>query len=121
MTREQLLEMPISTLRALDIKTIEDEQLVQAVLNEKLQHEPNNFNRITLPSEATDKMTPEKEKELQAKLDGTVTEITASETVAKTIEPTGTEVKAFCDFCTSKGVRHKKECTRLLDNDNKDV
>ncbi len=117
MDKQKLLLMSISQLRALDIKTAEDEALVQEVLNEKLKAEPHiDISRPILRSEETDRITPEKEKELQEKLDGP---ITVSEPVDVSQETTGTpepEEVNFCNFCDSKGVRHKKECTRLQDN-----
>lgn len=114
MTREKLMEMPIFQLRGLDIKTKEDELLVQEVLNEKLQNEPRANNNRVLSSEKTDRLTPLKEKELQAQLDGEpVSEPIASEPVVDLPKPTNSK---FCEFCDSKGVRHKKNCTRLSAN-----
>jgi hypothetical protein len=119
MNREQLLEMPISQLRGLDIKEKEDELLVQEVLNEKLESEPNlDPNRPVLSSSETDNLTPEKERALQARLDAEDEEVSAEpEVITEVIEPeTPVVKKRFCQFCDSKAVRHKKECTRLSTN-----
>lgn len=127
MNREQLMTMTTSQLRALDIKEPNDELLVEEVLAEKMQNEPHlDPNRPVLSSEETDGLTPEKEAELQAQLDGdTVTEVTASEPIDVVTEPVTVSEpveiptkKRFCEFCDSKAVRHKKECTRLSANLN---
>lgn len=117
--------MPISQLRALDIRTKEEELLVQEVLNEKLQYEPKvDLNKVTFSSQETDRLTPEIERELQAKIDGSVThETIVIDDEIEVAVPTTEVVESnkFCDFCDSKGVRHKKNCTRLLTNEKKDV
>lgn len=153
-TKEQLHGMPIFQIRGLDIKSKEDELLVQEVLDEKLQNEPTiDPNRITFTSGQTDGLTPAKEAELQKQIDGEETVVeyvdsmtpeerveeekiqesvvvtTAESLEIPTIEATVPEgslpvdsVKApFCQFCDSKGVRHKKECTRLSANINTNV
>ena len=67
-TRAELSQFSIPRLRNLDIKTKEEEDLVQDVLNSKLKHQPIE-NPITATSGETDNMTPEKEKELQSEID----------------------------------------------------
>lgn len=67
-SREELSMKSIAFLRGIDIKDKEEEDLVQEILDKKLANMPPE-NPIIIPSTATDDMTPEKEKALQAKLD----------------------------------------------------
>ncbi len=119
MNREQLISMPISQLRSLDIKSAEEEQLVQEILNEKLQNEPQvDPNRASLSSRETDNLTPEKEAELQARLDGKVVS-QETETVDIPVEIVDIS-KPFCEFCDAKGpISHKANCTRKQVEANK--
>ena len=120
MNRETLIGMSISQLRGLDIKEKVDELLVQEILDEKLRDEPGqDLNRVSLPSERTDRLTPEKEAELQAILDGKIEQVVEPvqvETVqvATVVEQNvEVEIKAFCAFCTAKGpIKHKNNCTK---------
>ena len=94
------MEMPISRLRSLDIKEKEEELLVQEVINEKLQNEPQlDPNKVQFTSSQTDNLTPEKEAELQAKMSGQTS-----------VPP---NKKRFCEFCEAKGpIKHQNKCTR---------
>ncbi len=60
--------MPILQLRGLDIKSKEEEELVQEVLNARLAEMPVE-NPVTFSSMETDNLTPEKEAALQAEID----------------------------------------------------
>jgi hypothetical protein len=156
-TVEQLKEMPVQILRGLNIETREEEELVQSILNTRMADMPL-VNPMNFTSGATDQLTPEKEAELQAKIDARnatlkaqfvpmsseevapvevvpdmVTEPAPLEVAPETVEvipepvvapevtPEPVEVTPepvevipearFCEFCDSKGVRHKKECS----------
>lgn len=138
MNRETLMAMPISQLRGLDIRTTEDELLVQEVLNEKFQNEPEfNRGRNSNFSSDTDNLTPEKEAALQASLDEDEEISSDDESLEEKIienvplvdplEESKIEndskvvieekKKVFCQFCDAKGpVKHKNNCTRLQAN-----
>lgn len=122
-TLEELQDMPIHLLQGIDITSKEEEDLVQGVLNEKRSNQPVVVDFI-IPSYMTDNMDGEKEAKLQAEIDAKKEEakkrllpdtvlIVPEEEIQKVSEV----VKApFCQFCDSKGVRHKKNCTRLSNN-----
>ena len=116
--RAELERMPLSYLRNIDIRTVDEEKLVQSVINAKLAAQPVPIVQQPLPSSETDHMTIEKEHELQAKIDAVNEEnrkrLQAS--VEALVEKTEvkTETKKFCEFCASKGVRHLKICTRVV-------
>lgn len=120
MTREQLMTMPISRIKALDIRDKEMETLVQSVLDEKTKDEIYlDPNRIVLSSSETDHLTPEKERELQAKIDasgsesGEIADEPSASQPVPTVEPETVTSTRFCEQCDSKGVRHKKVCPTL--------
>ena len=129
MEKEKLKLMPIFQLKRLDIKTKEEELLIQEILNEKMQNEPKiDPNRIVFSSKETDAMTPEKEAQLQAimeqktkKVEVPQMELTEPEVIKMADTVKEILKKPFCQFCNSKGVRHKKECTRLSANINNNV
>lgn len=129
---EELENMPIYLLRGIDIQSKEEEVLVQGVLNKKYLEMPAKVD-LSISSSLTDDMTPEKESELQAEIDakkeeykvrvfaGTVDDNADTVKTGDNLPPANTQniPKRFCEFCTSKGVRHKKDCTRLLVNNIK--
>ena len=132
-TREELEVMPIELLRGRDIQTKEEEDLVQEVLNERLITEVPNF-QPDIPfrqGTTTDIKDKAQEDALQAKIDAqkeahkkfyapVVEDIPSEVPLAEVpieptpiVEPTPEPVVVkFCEFCDSKGVRHKKVCTR---------
>lgn len=148
-TLEQLEQMPINLLRGIDIKSKEEEELVQKVLNKRMVDMPVQID-LDIPSSMTDNMNGEKEAKLQAEIDakraearakfapqpevGTVeivpelkiepeiipepvVEVVSPEIVVPPeVLPETVEIKKpFCEFCDSRGVRHKKECTRPVE------
>jgi len=140
-TLEELEVMPINLLRNIDIQTKEEEELVQRVWNKRQLDLPIDID-LTIRSSETDNMTPEKEAELQARIDaekaakraelGVPGEEVSSETPVDSSEETvsvdesvvvseeateespSEEVKErFCEYCEAKGpVKHQKNCTR---------
>jgi hypothetical protein len=68
LTPEQLNSLSIEGLQMLDIESREEELMVQTLIDKKLQLMPV-IEPIEIPSSATDNITPEKEAELQAKID----------------------------------------------------
>ena len=118
-TLERLRMMPMNLLQGIDIKTKEEEDLVQKVLDEKRASMPVMID-LNIPSSMTDNMTGEKEAKLQAEIDAKKAEARAKfvhtdvSDETTTLEPIiSSEKKPFCQFCDSKGVRHKKNCTRV--------
>jgi len=139
-SREELRAIPMSALRNLDIKTVDQMNLVQEVVNERLQNEPleikiDNSDVERKMDREINRMTPEKEAVYQKTIDervqavkpklptdekikeaSTILEIIQEEikTEEGEIEKVKTEqpVKRFCEFCDSRGFRHKSKCTR---------
>lgn len=69
-TRQQLVDMPITFLRHLDIETKDEEMLVQEVLNERLKNAPSVVPPRSLPAYMTDRVeTKEDEERLQKIVD----------------------------------------------------
>ncbi len=130
-TEEQLMEMPMKFLRQLDIQNVDEEKLVQKVLNARFKDMPA-VTPMNFSSSETDNLTVEKEKELQAKIDARNARLKAQlegeepesaplpdpteeddEPLTPEADKTTTAIKAkFCNYCDSKGVRHKLACTR---------
>jgi hypothetical protein len=134
-TMDELMAMPLITLRGLDIYNAEQEEMVQAAVNTKLRahKEPVPISRAGVPDiktkeeeEVWQRILDERNAEARvlAQLEEAVVdpvvdapvEIPAPEVIPVIIEPTPIPepvvVGAFCAFCDSKGVRHKKTCTR---------
>ena len=130
-TREKLMEMTMETLRNLDVQTQDEEKLLQEVIDIKYK------NSIIIEEikidDVPDIKTPEEETKWQEILDGrrkearkrmglvdestiVVKDLKEEELVReiKKIDEQILELKPFCQYCNSKGVRHKKECTRPL-------
>lgn len=126
--------MSLKSLKALDITTVEEEKMIQEIMLSKATTVPVKvkFNEIV-----PDIKTKEDEEIWQAKIDDFKKKNTPIEAqiadankvldeVQKEIvieiplnaERTGDEGKVidltprFCETCTSKGVRHKKECPK---------
>ncbi len=135
-TREELMKMPLKIVRGLDIRTIEEEKLIQEVVNSRasVAQPVVKFNQIV-----PDIKNGEQEKEWQDKIDRFNSEntpveakIALAENELNTIEkevkeevivqPTtvmvdttkGEIIKPFCDTCDSLGVRHKKVCPKYV-------
>lgn len=141
-SRQQLMTMPITLLEHQNVESPEEERIVQSVLNERRAKMPLNREIYRRDAIAAVIETPEQEKMWQKKIDernekarikfqgGTEPtdlpdpepEPTNEDTVPSVGEPTPAtepelppqlEAKAkFCEFCDSKGVRHKLNCTR---------
>jgi len=128
-TRDELMKMPLKIVRNLDIRTIEEERLIQDVVSarETLTKPIVKFKEI-IP----DIKTKDQENVWQGKIDKFKSDnspieakiveaekqlVVINEKITETvIVPTvitvenGQIIKPFCDKCSSKGVRHKKEC-----------
>jgi hypothetical protein len=111
----ELNKVPTNVLRQMDIRTTDEEKEVQMVLNRRLAASPIPVEQPKFMSSETDNMTIEKERELQAKIDARNEENRKrfQESIKETDE-VGNPVKKFCEFCDSKGVKHKKNCTRVI-------
>jgi hypothetical protein len=116
-TREQLGAMSIDRLRALDIQDGEEEKLVQEILDCKLAASPP----VVDIHSNVDITTKEQEDMIQGELDEKRAKVRARgkkiEIKAETPIETPTEIpaetpKKFCEFCTSKGGKHKLDCKR---------
>lgn len=142
-TREELEKLPLKVLINIDIANVDEEKMIQEIIQAKTVVLPSTikFNKIvpdikTLEDEArwqgeinkfNDSLKPIeiKVKEATIELETIKNEIN-SETVVEKIEPEVITVehtdinKPFCDKCTSKGVRHKKECPLYVPNIKKD-
>lgn len=136
-TKEELMKMPLKIVRGLDIRTADEEALIQEVVNSRasIAQPVVKFNQIV-----PDIKTAEQEQEWQKKIDKFNEENTPIEAkivnaekmlegvkeIIETVQVAPTEVppvvptvvtvsngeiiKPFCDKCDSKGVRHKKVC-----------
>lgn len=129
-TKQELENMPMSILRGIDIKSQEEEEMIQKVVNQKLADMPLDID-LNINSSRTDDMTPEKEALLQAEIDAKkaaarkellpevsqeTAEVIQNISVPSEFKIEGVETvkKPFCQFCASKGVRHLKTCTRNM-------
>lgn len=141
-TREQLDAMSIKSLKSLDISSPDEEKMIQDIISSKSSsviHQAVKFNQNKVP----DIKNPEDEKEWQTKIDSFNSDHTPieakiteaekvlgevrAETVSETlVVPTvvqvsdGEIIKPFCDKCTSKGIRHKKDCPLYVPITKKD-
>lgn len=122
-TREELLAMPLSRIRrvATDIQDKDEEELVQEVVNIKRIDEP--AEGIIYRNDVPDIRTKEEEEKWQKIIDER-TRKAKGITAAAFVEPAKTEQvpdnalpdvqpTRFCEFCDSKGGRHKKNCPTL--------
>lgn len=137
---DDLRGMPLNKLRHLDIRTIDQEKMVQRAIDEKMIASPVIGKPLVFSNAITDKIrTPEQEHELQLQIDAhneslrqqllkdeaqedeldPLMPIISDEPAvveAPTIEDDKAVevVKGFCDSCDSKGVRHKKVCPKYV-------
>lgn len=126
-TIEQLRTMPMPHIRGLNIVTKEQENLVQSVINERLEKRP-----VSRPIKTSDvplhikskeeelkwqKILDERRAQAQvqpvalseeARLETKVTELQEQKATIEATIP-----QKFCDFCTSKGKIHKLDCKRI--------
>lgn len=129
---EELNLMPLSFIRNLDVRNKEEEIILQAVVSEKMKSAPvENIPQLTVEEQKlldSPMLTPEKEREIQARLDErrakyravivgekvpSIENLEVENPIELATEETMPEVKStFCEFCSSKGVRHLKVCTR---------
>lgn len=106
-SKEVLLETPLHLLRnayTSQIDSPEEEALLQEVINLKQQNNPVPLRTGThvVPVEPLEP----NDKEIGR---GTLERISPMGQVEPVLK---TEPKVFCQFCDSKGVRHKLSCTR---------
>lgn len=122
-SKEELLTMPIAVLENQKIESKEEEALVQEILNQRRANMPpqQEVSRAGIPFNIE---TPEQEAEAQKIID----ERTAKLRPQAVVEPESTpetpiepqieelpkvEAKTrWCEYCDSKGGRHKLNCTR---------
>ena len=121
--------MPVSSLRSIDVRSVDEEKLVQQVLDEKLSVLPPE--REVYTGDVPDIQTGEDEAKWQkiiddrraalrpkgeeAKLEETIASLEEQKediSLDATDLPVESTKKSFCDFCTSKGRFHKMDCTR---------
>ena len=111
-SKEELMTMPLTILRNQQIQTQEEEKLVQEIVNMRAEETPigNDIYRNDVIS--ANIQTPEEEAKWQKIIDERVAKIKGQ--VSTPSVPQVNEVKetAFCNYCDSKGVRHKLNCTR---------
>ncbi len=134
-TREELMRKPLEAVRHLDIRTKEEEMLVQEVVNVRMSRIGVDSERI-YRRDVPDIKTKEEEEFWQAKIDErmerakakpiefenaeearvseeqVLEKITALEEERAQVEVTDNLTIPFCEYCDSKGIRHKKECAR---------
>ncbi len=130
-SRDQLSAMSLERLRLVDVYEKDEEELVQEIINSKVELMP--LSGDVYRGDVPDIKTPEEEAEWQKKIDERAqakrpTPVTLSLSDEETVEKDEEESTStnlieepivagskktetrFCDFCDSKGVRHKKDC-----------
>lgn len=109
-TKEELRSMSLARLRLIDVKNIDEETIVQEIVNEKTKILPptQEISRKGIP----DIKTPEEEAKFQKVIDERIAKIRGETNIPEDSNPVVALEKPFCNFCDSKGVRHKKDCTR---------
>lgn len=135
-TMSELAGMSLPRIRLLDIQTAEQEAMVQVVVNQKVQHQPIESHVYTrdvpnimngtdeakwqkILDERREKAVPKMVSMAEIIPDGEV-EIPEIEEFEEHVKDAvmdnpfkGTETKSrFCEFCDSRGVRHKKDCIK---------
>lgn len=133
-TVEEIKAMPLSRIRNLDIRTKEQEEIVQKIMNEKVGAAPipTPVYRGDVPDiknvqdeKKWQEVIDLREKKLKIQAGAEIPEdeeieievADEEEVISKKQEPTvpvspvqpSTDT-AFCSQCTSKGVRHLKNC-----------
>lgn len=106
-SKEVLLETPLHLLRnayTSQIDTPEEEAILQEVINLKQQ-------RTIIPQQTGTKVVPvvPNDKEIGR---GTLERISPTGQVEPVLKAETKAEAKFCQFCDSKGVRHKLNCTR---------
>ena|SRR3990167_7893060 len=98
-TVQELKSLPLTSLRNLNIESRAQEEMVQAEVNDRILNAPSDRTvyRGDVPFQIKSR---EEEAKWQKILDERAEAI---KNLAKA---------PFCEFCTSKGVRHLKICTR---------
>lgn len=86
-TKKDLSNMSLSSIRAIDIRSPEEEELIQEEIDKRIVDLPLEVN-LNIPASFTDNLTPEKERVLQAKIDAKVAAIKAARSTNKTIPKT---------------------------------
>lgn len=101
--------LPLERLRGIDIKNVEEERIVQALVNKKLQRIPVPIV-INRDSDKTDFKTIQEEQAFQKVIDARVA---SARPWVETEEKVEVKVDKFCNFCDALGpISHKKTCTR---------
>ncbi len=138
-TKEELMKMPLKIVRGLDIKTIEEEKLIQEVVNAKTGFAQSTvkFDYRNVPDiknaaqekewqtkidEFNAKHTPVENKIAEAEkvLEQVKEEVKVEAPVEQIVTPTvitvqnGEIVKPFCDSCDSKARFHRKGCPKKI-------
>jgi hypothetical protein len=124
-SRDQLCAMSLDRLRLVEIKEKDEEDLVQEIINSKTVATPSV--QKVYRGDVPEIKTPEQEKVWQEKINEREAKIKEQEVVVLPEAPVAPEAPEeaieeidlntpnedrFCQFCNSKGKRHKKECTR---------
>lgn len=73
-TKHELENMPLTILRGLDISTPQEEAMVQSIIDERFISMPLETS-LNIPASFTDNLTPEKERELQIKIDAKIAKL----------------------------------------------
>ena len=137
----ELAQMSLMQLRRLDIRSADEEALVQAAINAKTESQPvltpvytgdvpdiknkeqeEHWQKIVDErKEAARPRTVQMGDIVSGELNDLPLGVLSQPTVTVTLTPSTTtdspvttsiNIQAFCQFCDSKGVRHKKACTR---------
>ena len=115
-----LSALPLEVLRNIDVESPLEERVLQSIIDKKLRVAPVQVE-INRASDRTDFKTPAEEAEFQKIINERVAsarpqaeEASESELENKIEELKEEKAKLdrFCEFCTSKGVRHLKTCNR---------
>ena len=94
-----------------DIEDMDEEQLVQEVINQKIANQPLSRDDSESISYNTDDMTPQKEAELQTKIDSQ--KQTKKEKLVGSKRMTRLPNGTYCDECQTKSPYfHKKGCSK---------
>ena len=129
-----LSALPLEVLRNIDVESPLEERVLQSIIDKKLRVAPVQVE-INRAGDKTDFRSPAEEAEFQKVIDERVASARPKPEILITeeVEPSSAvellkeevletkieelkEEKAkldrFCEFCTSKGVRHLKTCNR---------
>lgn len=115
-SKDELMTMPITHLEHQNIESQEEERLVQDILNLRRASMPVQGEIYRNDIIAQNIQTPEEEAEAQRIIDARVSKLrnmpVLEEDLEEAPEPEVVAQAKFCQFCDSKGVRHKLNCTR---------